>query len=74
MDNFGPERKLLISAKWKGYNGPNIVPRVSLLFPYRDNDMIFRILDLLSNSHEAMINGRVFEFEPIRIVITTNTL
>ena len=37
-------------------------------FPYRDNDMIFRILDLLSNSHAAVVNGRAFEFEPTRIV------
>ncbi len=44
-----------------------------LTFPYRDNDVIFRILDLLSNSHAAMVDGRVFEFEPIRIVITTST-
>ena len=36
-------------------------------FPYRDNDMIFRILDLLSNSHAAVVNGRAFEFEPTRI-------
>ena len=31
---------------------------------YRDNGMIFRILDLLSNSHSfsvAVINGRAFE-------------
>ena len=40
-------------------------------FPYRDNDMIFRILDLLSNSHAAVVNGRDFEFEPSRIVITS---
>ena len=40
-------------------------------FPYRDNDMIFRILDLLSNSHAAGVNGRAFEFEPSRIVITS---
>ena len=33
-------------------------------FPYRDND-------LLSNSHAAVVNGRAFEFEPIRIVITS---
>ena len=36
--------------------------------------MIFRILDLLrslSNSHAAVVNGRAFEFEPIRIVITS---
>ena len=26
--------------------------------------MIFRILDLLSNSHAAVVNGRAFEFEP----------
>ena len=25
--------------------------------------MIFRILDLLSNSHAAVVNGRVFEFD-----------
>ena len=40
-------------------------------FPYQGNDMIFRILDLLSNSHAAVVNGRAFEFEPIRIVITS---
>ena len=36
--------------------------------------MIFRILDLLSNSHAAVVNGRAFEFEPIRIVITSEHL
>ena len=40
-------------------------------FSYRDNDMIFRILDILSNSHAAVVNGRAFEFEPTRIVITS---
>ena len=40
-------------------------------FPHRDNDMIFRILDLLSNSHAAVVNGRAFEFEPSRIAITS---
>ena len=40
-------------------------------FPYRDNDMIFRILELLSNSHAAVVNGRAFEFELTRIVITS---
>ena len=40
-------------------------------FPYRDNDMIFRILDLLSNSHAAVVNEWAFEFEPTRIVITS---
>ena len=40
-------------------------------FPYRDSDMIFRILDLLSNSHAAIVNGRAFEFEPSRIAITS---
>ena len=35
-------------------------------FPYRDNDMIFQILNLLSNSHAAVVNGRAFEFEPTR--------
>ena len=38
-------------------------------YPYRDNDVIFRILDLLSNSQAAVVNGRAFEFDPIRIVI-----
>ena len=33
--------------------------------------MIFRILDLLSNSHAAVVNGRAFEFEPSRIAITS---
>ena len=33
--------------------------------------MTFRILDLLSNSHAAVVNGRAFEFEPTRIVITS---
>ena len=40
-------------------------------FPYRDNDMIFRILDLLSNGQAAVVNGRAFEFDPVRIVITS---
>ena len=33
--------------------------------------MIFRILDLLSNSHAAVVNGRAFGFEPIQLVITS---
>ena len=41
------------------------------VYGYRDNDMIFRILDLLSNSHAAVVNGRAFEFEPSRIAITS---
>ena len=48
-----------------------MVARRYEIFPYRDNDMIFRILDLLSNSHAAVVNGRAFEFEPSRIVITS---
>ena len=36
--------------------------------------MIFRILDLLSNSHAAVVNGRPFEFEPTQIVITSEHL
>ena len=38
--------------------------------------MIFRILCLLSHSHAfrvAVFDWQVFEFEPIRIVITTST-
>ena len=31
-------------------------------------------LDLLSNSHAAVVNGRAFEFETIRIVITSERL
>ena len=42
-----------------------------MIDPYRDNDMIFRILDLLSKSHAAVVSGRAFEFEPTRIVITS---
>ena len=45
-------------------------------FPYRDSDMIFRILCLLSHSHAfrvAVFDWQAFEFEPIRIVITTST-
>ena len=46
-------------------------------FPYRDNDIIFRILAMWSHSHAfsvAVINWQAFGFEPTRIVITTNTL
>ena len=43
-------------------------------FPYRDNDMIFRILDLLSNSHAAVVNGRAFEFEPLGLSLPASTL
>ena len=38
-------------------------------FPYRDNDMIFRILDLLSNSHAAVINGRAFKLERVHNIV-----
>ena len=43
--------------------------------PYRDSDMIFQILCLLSHGHAlrvAVFNWQAFEFEPIRIAITTS--
>ena len=50
--------------------------RPYLHFPYRDSDMIFQILCLLSHSHAfhvAVFNWQAFEFEPIRITITTSS-
>ena len=54
------------------FKGSSVPPH----FPYQDNGMIFRILDLLSNSHAfgvAVFYEGAFGFEPIRIVITTST-
>ena len=43
-------------------------------FPYRDNDMIFRILDLLSNSHAAVVMGGLSSLSSLGSSLPASTL